>query len=117
TLERIQILRRGPVSRALPMGLQRALDLLHERSVLQHVQRFLLPLPVLGADDHEVLPPAPPDPQGDVIHHHLLDRFPQMAAELMNGDLSHGPKCTESGTTSRELLRQAAALAVRSTLP
>ena len=66
------------------MSLQRPLDLLHERFVLKDVQRLLLPLPILGADDHEVLPTSALDSQRDVILHHLFDRLPQMATELMS---------------------------------
>jgi hypothetical protein len=65
------------------MGLERALDLLHERPVLQDVQRFLFPLPVLGADDHEILPSAPFHPQGNMILNDFFDGLPQVAAELM----------------------------------
>jgi hypothetical protein len=65
------------------MSQERALDLLHERPVLKDVQRLLLPLPVLGADDHEILPPTPLDAQREMILDNFLDRLPQVAAELV----------------------------------
>ena len=80
--------------RALALSLQGALDLLHEGPVLKDVEGLLLALPVLGADDNEVLSSAPPDPQRDMSLHHFLDRLPQVTAELVNRYLSHDPKCT-----------------------
>ena len=96
TIERIQLLRGGAIALAFPMSLQRALDLLHERLVLQDVQRLLLPLPVLGADDDEILTPAPLDAERHMIFDHLLDGFPQVAAEVMDGYFSHDPDCTRN---------------------
>src|SRR5436309_7990007 len=84
TIERIQLLRRGPIPLSLPMSLQRPLDLRHERLVLKDVQRLLLPLPILGTDDHEILPTSTLNAQRRVILHHFLNRLPQMAAELMS---------------------------------
>src|SRR5436305_570272 len=84
TIERIQFLRGGPIPLSLPMSLQRPLDLLHERFALKDVQRLLLPLPILGTDDHEVLPTPAFDAQRDVILHHVLNRLPQVATELMS---------------------------------
>src|SRR5881227_2353771 len=81
---------------AFPMSLQRTLDLLHERSVLEDVHRLLLPLPILSADDDEVLASTPPDAQRNMVFHHSLHRLPQVTAELMNGYLFHGPDCTRN---------------------
>ena len=39
--------------------------------------QILIPFPILGADDHEILPTAPPDTQGNMVFHHFLDRLPQ----------------------------------------
>src|SRR3954447_3018250 len=89
TIERIQLFRGGPIPLSLLMSLQRPPDLLHERFVLKDVQRLLLPLPIFGADDHEVLPTPTLDAQGDVVLHHFLDRLPQVAAEFMSRHLSH----------------------------
>jgi len=80
------------------MGLQRALDLLHERLVLKDVKRLLLPFPILGADDDEVLSPTPPDTERDMVLHHLLDRVSKVASEIVDGYLSHGGSVPETGT-------------------
>src|SRR3954462_4420558 len=101
TIERIQLLRGGPIPLSLPMSLQRPLDLLHERFVLEDVQRLLLPLPILGADDHEVLPTPTFDAQRNVILNHLFDCLPQVATEFMSRHLSHDAIVPESGTTGR----------------
>src|SRR3954454_4642816 len=94
TIERIQLLRGGPIPLSLPMSLQRTLDLLHQRFVLEDVQRLLLPLPILGADDDEILASAALDPQRDVIFHHPFYSLTQVAAEFMSGYLSHALNCT-----------------------
>src|SRR3954451_11700090 len=77
TIERIQLLRRGPIACSFSMGLERALDLLHERPVLKDVESLLLPLPIRSADDDEVLTSTPLHTERDMILRHLLDRVPQ----------------------------------------
>jgi len=78
------------------VSLQRTLDLLHERFVLENVQRLLLSLPVLGADHDEISAAPTSDPQGDMVLRHFLDRLPQMATELLNRYLSHTPNGTRN---------------------
>ncbi len=65
------------------MDFQRALDLLHERLVLKDVQRLLLPLPILSADNDEIPPRAPLDAERHMVLHHLFDRLPEVASEVM----------------------------------
>ncbi len=84
------------MARAFPVSLQRTLDLLHERLVLENVQSLLLPLPVLGAYHDEILPSTTPDAQRDMVFHNFHDLLPQVSAELVNRYLSHRPNGTRN---------------------
>jgi hypothetical protein len=71
------------------MSLQRTLDLLHKRPILKDIERLPLPIPILGADDDEVLPASPFDAEGKMILDHLFDRVPEVASEVVDRHLFH----------------------------
>ncbi len=64
-------------------------DLLHQLAVLQDVKGFLFTLPVLGADDDEVLSGPPGDPERLVRAQALVDQSFQVVPELAYADRIH----------------------------
>lgn len=77
------------VSFTFCMGFNRFSQLLHEVTVLQDVERFLLTLPVFGANHDKVLPGPPGDSERLMPANALFYKLFQVIPELVYSDCFH----------------------------